>query len=155
MKLKDLSLGVKIAFLWFYLLSVLGFFFAFLIVEYTVGHIPMENFLQRLVDYYKGNPEGMMFGKSNLEIAEISHFHSFISAVVLFIISFFFSYSNMKSNIKIAVINLTFFGILIFVLSPWIVKFLPSLAFLKPLSSLLFVPGTLFMGIKVLKDMFL
>ncbi len=155
MKLKDLPLVVKISFFWFYVLTIMGFIFAFLIVENTVSHFPLHEFLQRLVDYYRGNPERMVFGKSNLELAEISHFHSFISSLVILTIAIFFSQTEMSERTKLIVINIVFLGVVLFIFSPWIIKLFPALSIIKPISSLMFLPGVIFMGLKVLKDMFL
>ncbi|MEO0169608.1 MAG: hypothetical protein ABIL42_05260, partial [candidate division WOR-3 bacterium] len=120
MKLKDLPSGIKVSFLWLYAFTILGFLFAFIIVDQTVSHSPLSGFLHRLMDYYKGNPSEMKFGKSVLELAEVSHFHSFISPLIAFVFSVFFSYSNTSQKLKSAIINLTFIGLLGFILSPWL-----------------------------------
>ncbi len=156
MKLKDLNPCIKLSFVWFYIFVLLGFFFSFIMVDLTVKHFPITDFINRLVDYYKGNPEQMIYGKTPLQLAEVSHFHSFISPLVAGIISVFFSYTSLNRKVKLLIINLTFIGILLFILSPWAIKYLPyPFVFMKLISTAMFLPGMLFMGVAVIKEMYL
>lgn len=156
MKLKELNPCIKVTFVWFYIFVLLGFLFSFIMVDLTVKHFPITDFINRLVDYYKGNPEEMIYGKTPLQLAEVSHFHSFISSLVVGIISVFFSYTSLNRTIKLLIINITFIGILLFILSPWVIKYLPyPFVFIKPMSTAMFLPGILFMGASVIKEMYL
>ncbi len=156
MKLKNLPVEIKIAFLFLYIFTALGFIFAFLITRFSVGNGSPLDIAGNIADYYRGNPEKMLFGKSPLELSEISHFHSFISSVVIFIISYLFSYTRLKRLLKNLVIIATFSALFGFILSPWAIKYLsPHFAYIKILSTALLVLGVMFMGFKVLKDMWL
>jgi len=151
MRLKDLDLSFKVAYVFFCVLAMLGLVFALIIVELKVGRTPAD-----FLSYYRGNEELMRYPKTPLQLAEVSHFHSFITAVLLLLSAFFFSLTSIKGWLKTTVVVLTALGMLGLVVMPWVLRFGPEdLVLLKPALSLLMVGGLLFMMGATLKEMFL
>jgi len=151
-KLNELPISIKIAFICFYIFIILGFVFAHLILHFKLnGSFKAEDFIY----YYKGNEELMKFPKTPLELSETSHFHSFISPLIAFIISIFFSFSSLKSFIKNFIIILTFISTFFLIINPWLLTFGPNyLVFLKYINSIILIFTFLFMGAVVIYEFF-
>ena len=151
MRLRELDVSFKVAYLFFCVLAVLGLVFALVIVELKVGRTPAD-----FLTYYRGNEELMKYPKTPLQLAEVSHFHSFITSVLLLVSAFFFSFTSIRGWVKTTTVVFTAIGMLGLVLVPWVLRFGPEgLVLLKPVSSLLMVGGLLFMMGATLKEMFL
>ncbi len=140
--MKELDVSLKVSYVAFCIFTLLGFFFASLIVEFKGGGILPEE----LIWFYKGNEELMIFPRSKLELAEVSHFHAFISSVVVFMHSLLFSKLPLRSSLKVSVVVLAYAGILALTVGPWIYTFgAKELIYLKYVFSPLMIISILFM----------
>jgi len=144
-KLNELPLSVKIAFICFYIFVILGFIFAHLILHFKLNGSFSPN---DIISYYKGNEEMLKFQKTPLELSETSHFHAFISPVIALILSIFFSFSKINEFIKNFIIVLSFLSVLMLILNPWILTFGPKFfVYLKYITSITLIFSFLFMGL--------
>lgn len=144
-KLNELPLSVKIAFICFYIFVILGFIFAHLILHFKLNGSFSPN---DIISYYKGNEEMLKFQKTPLELSETSHFHAFISPVIALILSIFFSFSKINEFIKNFIIVLSFLSVLMLILNPWILTFGPKFfVYLEYITSITLIFSFLFMGL--------
>ncbi|MCX7948239.1 MAG: hypothetical protein N2504_06615 [candidate division WOR-3 bacterium] len=151
-KLSEFPFTIKLAFICFYIFVILGFIFAHLILHFKLeGSFTPQDF----INYYKGNETLLKFQKTPLELSEVSHFHSFISPVIAFILAFFFSFSKLSENMKIIVILASFISSLFLVINPWLLTLGPTFfVYLKYISSIVLVISYLFMGACVIYEFF-
>ncbi len=151
-KLNELPLSIKIAFICFYIFVILGFIFAHLILHFKLnGSFSPSD----IISYYKGNEEMLKFQKTPLELSETSHFHAFISPVIALILSIFFSFSQINEFLKNFIIILSFLSVLMLILNPWLLTFGPFfLVYLKYITSLTLIFSFLFMGIITIYEFF-
>lgn len=151
-KLNELPLSIKIAFICFYIFVILGFIFAHLILHFKLnGSFSSSD----IISYYKGNEEMLKFQKTPLELSETSHFHAFISPVIALILSIFFSFSRINEFLKNFIIILSFLSVLMLILNPWLLTFGPFfLVYLKYITSFTLIFSFLFMGIITIYEFF-
>ncbi len=150
-KLNELPTSIKIAFICFYVFIVLGFIFAHLILHFKLN----SSFTPKdILDYYKGNESLLKFQKTPLELSETSHFHSFSSPVIAFILSIFFAFTKLNELFKNLIIILCFISVFMLIINPWLLTFGPAfLVYLKYISSIILIFTFLFMGFVVIKNM--
>ncbi len=151
-KLNELPIGIKIAFICFYLFIILGFLFAHLILYFKLnGSFTPKD----IIDYYKGNEELLKFQKTPLELSETAHFHSFISPLIAFVLSIFFSFTKLNELFKNLIILLSFISVFLLIINPWLLTFSSNFfVYLKYLSSLILTFTFLFMGALVIYEFF-
>lgn len=152
-KLNELPISIKIAFICFYVFIILGFLFAHLILHFKLNNAFNP---QGILDYYKGNETLLKFQKTPLELSETAHFHAFISPTIALILSIFFAFTKLNKFFKNLIIILCFFSVFMLVLNPWLLTFGPNFfVYLKYISSFALIFTFLFMGAVVISEFFI
>ncbi len=89
--------------------------------------------------YYRGDEARMMFPKERLELIETTHFHLFMTPVIVLTVGHLFLMSAWSRRWKTAVITAAFGYAALDVAKPWLVRFVaPEFAVLAPFNSALF-----------------
>jgi hypothetical protein len=89
--------------------------------------------------YYLGDEERMMFPKERLELIETTHFHLFMTPVIMLTVGHLFLLSAWSRRWKTVVITSGFGYAALDVAKPWLVRYVaPELGVLATINSALF-----------------
>ena len=99
--------------------------------------------------YYRGDEEGMRFPKDRLELIETTHFHLFITPVVVLTVGHLFLMSAWSRRWKTFVVSSSFLYALLDVAKPWLIRYVNAgFGVLAPINSAL-LGGTMLLCILV------
>ena len=88
--------------------------------------------------YYRGDEEQMRFPKERQELIETTHFHLFITPVVVLTVGHLFLLSAWSRRWKTFVVSSAFLYALLDVAKPWLVRYgAPGFGVLAPINSAL------------------
>ena len=89
--------------------------------------------------YYRGDEARMMFPKDRLELIETTHFHLFITPVIVLTVGHLFLMSAWSRRWKAIVITSAFGYAALDTAKPWLVRYVaPEFGVLAPINSALF-----------------
>jgi len=89
--------------------------------------------------YYRGDEARMMFPKERLELIETTHFHLFMTPVIVLTVGHLFLLSAWSRRWKATVVTSAFGYAALDVAKPWLVRYVaPELGVLAPINSALF-----------------
>jgi hypothetical protein len=89
--------------------------------------------------YYRGDEARMMFPKDRLELIETTHFHLFITPVIVLTVGHLFLMSAWSRRWKAVVVTSAFGYAALDTAKPWLVRYVaPELGVLAPINSALF-----------------
>jgi len=75
-----------------------------------------------VTDYYRGNEERMMFGKTTMELAETTHAHLFTMPILWLILGHLFVLTGWPTPLKGGVVIGAFVGMAAELATPWLVR---------------------------------
>lgn len=122
--LADFTLPMKLALSFFVLFVLLG-----LASSVALYHQQFSFDADRAADYYRGNqgethPEVMLVEKSYRRLLETAHFHLFIMPIVYLALLHLYFLAQRSTVEKAAVTVVTFTGLFLEVLAPWLIRYL-------------------------------
>lgn len=89
--------------------------------------------------YYRGDEARMMFPKERLELIETTHFHLFITPVIVLTVGHLFLMSAWSRRWKAVVVTSAFGYAALDTAKPWLVRYVaPEFGVLAPVNSALF-----------------
>lgn len=99
--------------------------------------------------YYRGDEARMMYPKEHLELMETTHFHLFITPLVVLTVGHLFLLSAWSQRAKTFVVSTAFLYALLDVAKPWLIRYgAPGFGILAPINSAL-LGGTILLCIAV------
>ncbi len=121
--LADFTLPMKLALSFFVLFVLLG-----LTSSVALYHQQFAFEAERAADYYRGDrgeggEGGFMVEKSYRQLLETAHFHLFIMPVVYLALLHLYFLTPRPTAEQAAVTVVTFTGLLLEVLAPWLIRF--------------------------------
>lgn len=138
-RLRDTDRHIRLLYTLFLLLMLAGFAFSFFWAHSMTDLSP-----QGIADHYRGSDATYGEPMSFRELAEITHFHLFTMPVV-FMILIHVLYLTMASNqLKQAVTYGAFAGVLLDLVSPWLITYV------SPVFALTMLTGDLLMTVTFL-----
>lgn len=117
-KLGRASFGIRLVLTFFLLYMLLG-----VIISVLIFHHNTHFSYQRMVAYYRGAEEQMLYPKSYLELLETTHFHLFSMPVVMLILGHIFLMTTWPVWARLTVVVMSFAGMLGEMVGPWLVRF--------------------------------
>src|SRR6185437_2673760 len=117
-RLRDADRHIRLLYTLFLLLMLAGFAFSFLWAHSMTSLSP-----QGIADHYRGNDERFGEPMSFRELAEITHFHLFTMPVVFMILVHVLYLTMASEAVKIAATWMAFGGVLLDLLSPWLISY--------------------------------
>lgn len=119
-RLRYARLEVRLVYSGFLLLSLVGMA---TMAAFQLHHIGVSP--SGIAAFYRGGELGgqMVFEKTMRELVEMTHFHSFIFAVVYLVLAHLFIATPLAPTLKIGFIVLGFVGLFVDLLAPWLVRF--------------------------------
>ena len=138
-RLRDSDRHIRMLYTLFLLLMFVGFGFSFFWAHSMTGLSP-----QGIAEHYRGSD--VTFGEpmSFRELAEITHFHLFTMPVVFMILVHVLYLTMASEAIKISMTWLAFGGVLLDLVSPWLISYL------SPVFVLTMLTGDLLMTVSFL-----
>jgi hypothetical protein len=89
--------------------------------------------------YYRGDEERMIFAKEKHELVETTHFHLFITPLVVMTVTHLFLMSAWSRRWKTVVVSSAFGYAALDIAKPWLVRYIaPEFGVLAPINSALF-----------------
>ena len=89
--------------------------------------------------YYRGDEAHMMFPKERLELIETTHFHLFITPLIVMTVGHLFLMSAWSRRWKAVIITAAFAYAALDIAKPWLVRYgAPEFGVLAPINSALF-----------------
>jgi len=138
-RLRDTDRHIRLLYTIFLLLTLAGFAFSFFWAHSMTGLSP-----QGIADHYRGNDATFGEPMSFRELAEITHFHLFTMPVVFMILVHVLYLTMASEAIKISMTWLAFGGVLLDLVSPWLISYL------SPVFVLTMLTGDLLMTVSFL-----
>ena len=138
-RLRDTDRHIRLLYTIFLLLMLAGFAFSFFWAHSMTGLSP-----QGIADHYRGNDATFDETMSFRELAEITHFHLFTMPVVFMILVHVLYLTMASEAIKISMTWLAFGGVLLDLVSPWLISYL------SPVFVLTMLTGDLLMTVSFL-----
>ena len=125
----------------FLLLMFAGFLFSFFWAHSMTDLSP-----QGIADHYRGSDATFGEPMSFRELAEITHFHLFTMPVVFMILIHVMYLTSVRDSVKAAVTWLGFGGVILDLVSPWLISYLsPIFVFTMLMGDILMTVGFLIM----------
>jgi hypothetical protein len=118
-RLRDTDRHIRLVYTFFLLLMLAGFAFSFFWAHSMTGLSP-----QGIADHYRGNDATFGEPMSFRELAEITHFHLFTMPVVFMILVHVLYLTMASEAIKVSMTWLGFGGVLLDLVSPWMISYL-------------------------------
>ena len=92
-----------------------------------------------VVDYYLGSDEEFRNPISYGGLLEVTHFHLFVFAIVLLLVSHLTVFSGINQRLKLPLITVSFISGFLDIASGWLIRFVsPEFAYLKVLGFIVF-----------------
>jgi hypothetical protein len=89
--------------------------------------------------YYLGSGEELSYPKELSELLESTHVHLFMIPLIYYVLCHLFAQTSLSAFWKTALIGLTFTNIAVFLLTPYLIRFVsPVFAMLIPLHHVVF-----------------
>ncbi|MEK7486048.1 MAG: hypothetical protein AABZ60_17130 [Planctomycetota bacterium] len=105
-------------------------FLLFCLVSYGVMGVLMNTRSHftptALGEYYRGNEEKDIYGKTFQELLEVTHFHLFSVPVLLFIQGHLFLLTSWPRFLKVVIVLASFLGAALMIAGPWMIFYLSS-----------------------------
>ncbi len=117
-KLRDSDRHIRILYTLFLLLMLAGFLFSFFWAHSMTGLSP-----QGIADHYRGSDATFGEPMSFRELAEVTHFHLFTMPVVFLILVHVMYLTGASHGLKAAVTWGGFGGVILDLLSPWLISY--------------------------------
>lgn len=133
-RLRDTDRHIRLLYTLFLLLMLAGFAFSFFWAHSMTGLSP-----QGIADHYLGSDATYGEPMSFRELAEITHFHLFTMPVVFMILVHVLYLTEASNRLKQATTYVTFTGVGLDLLSPWLI------AYVSPIFVLTMLTGDLLM----------
>ncbi|SLM48211.1 conserved membrane protein of unknown function [Nitrospira japonica] len=127
-RLRDSDKQIRLLYTLFLFLILAGFTFSFLWAHSMTGLSP-----QGIADHYRGSDSTFGEPMSFRELAEVTHFHLFTMPVVFIILAHVLYLTATTSAIKIGTTWMAFGGVMLDLLSPWLISYVSPLFFLTML----------------------
>ena len=109
--------------------------FCFWLTNFAMYFTHMGLNPQTVVTYYCGSDDGFQVAKSFAGLAEVSHFHFAIMAIVILMLTHLVIFTPWKKQVKTGIIIIAFASAFFQEASSWLVRFIdPAFAWLKVLS---------------------
>jgi hypothetical protein len=118
--LRHARLEVRLIYTAFLALVLVGMLTMVSFQAYQIGPTP-----GRIASYYRGGDHGgeMTFPKTFRELVEVTHFHSFIMAIVYLVLAHLFIATTIDARLKLAMISLAFVGLTADLIAPWLIRY--------------------------------
>ena len=111
------------------------FLLCFWITNFAMYFVHMSLRPQSVVAYYCGSNDGFQVAKSFEGLAEVSHFHFAVMAIVILMLTHLVIFTPWKKPVKVGIIVTAFVSAFLQETSSWLVRFVdPQFAILKVLS---------------------
>ena len=92
-----------------------------------------------VVDYYLGSDEEFRNPISYRGLLEVTHFHLFVFAIALLLVSHLTVFSGINQRLKLPLITISFISGFLDIASGWLIRFVsPEFAYLKVLGFIVF-----------------
>ena len=92
-----------------------------------------------VVDFYLGSDEEFRNPISYRGLLEVTHFHLFVFAIVLLLVSHLTVFSGINQRLKLPLITISFISGFLDIASGWLIRFVsPEFAYLKVLGFIVF-----------------
>jgi hypothetical protein len=117
-RLRDSDRHIRLLYTLFLFLMLAGFLFSFFWAHSMTGLSP-----QGIADHYRGSDATFGEPMSFRELAEITHFHLFTMPVVFMILIHVMYLTNASHRLKAAVTWGGFGGVLLDLVSPWLISY--------------------------------
>lgn len=119
--LRDARVEVRLVYTGFLLLVLIGMGTMVAFQVYHIGPTP-----GRVAAYYRGGEVGgeMTFPKTFRQLVEVTHFHSFIMAVVYLVLAHLFIATTVRPSWKRGLVIVAFGGLVGDMVSPWLIRYL-------------------------------
>lgn len=121
-KLRDSDRHMRLLYTLFLLLMLAGFTFSFFWAHSMTNLSP-----QGIADHYRGSDATFGEPMSFRELAEITHFHLFTMPVVFMILIHVIYLTDVSQGLKAAVTWGGFGGVMLDLLSPWLITYVSPL----------------------------
>ena len=117
-RLRDSDRHIRLVYTFFLLLMLAGFTFSFFWAHSMTGLSP-----QGIADHYRGSNATFCEPMSFRELAEITHFHLFTMPVVFMILVHVLYLTNASNRLKIVTTWISFGGVILDLISPWLISY--------------------------------
>lgn len=128
-KLRDSDRHIRLLYTLFLLLMLAGFLFSFFWAHSMTGLSP-----QGIADHYRGSDATFGEPMSFRELAEVTHFHLFTMPVVFIILVHVMYLTGASHGLKAAVTWGGFGGVILDLLSPWLISYVSPIFVLTMLT---------------------
>lgn len=128
-KLRDSDRHIRLLYTLFLLLMLAGFLFSFFWAHSMTGLSP-----QGIADHYRGSDATFGEPMSFRELAEVTHFHLFTMPVVFIILVHVMYLTGASHGLKSAVTWGGFGGVILDLLSPWLISYVSPIFVLTMLT---------------------
>jgi len=148
-RLRDTDRQIRLVYTWFLFLMLMGFIFTFIWAHDMTQLTP-----KGLAAHYRGSDanfgEPMSFG----QLSETTHFHLFTMPVVFLIMVHVLYLTMASSTLKVITTWISFLGVSLDLISPWLITYVSPVFVLTMLSGdLLMVIGFLIMFVIPMYEM--
>ena len=150
-RLRDTDRQIRLVYTWFLLIMLAGFIFTFVWAHSMTDLSP-----KGIAAHYRGSDanfgEPMSFG----QLAETTHFHLFTMPVVFLIMVHVLYLTMASSTTKIVTTWISFLGVTLDLVSPWLITYVSPLYVLTLLGGdILMTVGFLIMFVIPMREMWL
>ena len=128
-RLRDSDRHIRLLYTFFLLLMLAGFAFSFFWAHSMTGLSP-----QGIASHYRGSDATFGEPMSFRELAEITHFHLFTMPVVFMILVHVLYLTSAGSMLKIITTWMSFGGVMLDLVSPWLISYVSPLFVLTMLT---------------------
>lgn len=128
-KLRDSDRHIRLLYTLFLMLMLAGFLFSFFWAHSMTGLSP-----QGIADHYRGSDATFGEPMSFRELAEVTHFHLFTMPVVFIILVHVMYLTGASHGLKAAVTWGGFGGVILDLLSPWLISYVSPIFVLTMLT---------------------
>lgn len=128
-KLRDSDRHIRMLYTLFLMLMLAGFLFSFFWAHSMTGLSP-----QGIADHYRGSDATFGEPMSFRELAEVTHFHLFTMPVVFMILVHVMYLTSASHALKVAVTWGGFGGVILDLLSPWLISYVSPIFVLTMLT---------------------
>lgn len=143
-KLRDSDRHIRVLYTLFLLLMLAGFLFSFFWAHSMTGLSP-----QGIADHYRGSDATFGEPMSFRELAEVTHFHLFTMPVVFMILVHVMYLTGASHGLKAAVTWGGFGGVILDLLSPWLINYVSPIFVLTMLTGDTLMMGSFFVMMAV------
>lgn len=135
-RLRDSDRQIRLLYTLFLFLILVGFTFSFFWAHSMTGLSP-----QGIADHYRGSDSTFGEPMSFRELAEVTHFHLFTMPVVFMILAHVLYLTATSSVVKVGTTWMAFGGVMLDLVSPWLITYI------SPLFVLTMLMGDIFMTV--------